>query len=93
MALYAFACGIEAARELLRFDPRLLIGAGIAVALASTLPGLVDSGTPLAGVWDDVPLPGGGSVKLGSPLLFDLGVFFTVVGSAISTVLWLSEEA
>ena len=93
VALYAYACGLEAARALLRIEPRLLIGGGLAVALLSAVPGAIDSGAPLAGVWRDLPLPGGGEVKLGTPLLFDLGVFFAVVGSAASVVLWLSEEA
>lgn len=93
VALYAFAHSIRAARGLLRVDPRLLIGGGLAIALLSTVPGVLESGAPLTGVWADVPLPGGAEVKLGSPLLFDLGVFFAVVGSAASVVLWLAEEA
>lgn len=93
VALYAFACGIEAARELLRLEPRVLIGVGLAIALTSALPGIVESGTPLGGVWREVALPGSGSFKVGTPLLFDLGVFFAVVGSASSVLLGLSEEA
>ena len=93
LALYTFANGIRAARDLLRVDPVLVMGGGLAIALLSALPGVVESGSPLAGVWRDLPLPGGSEVKLGSPLLFDLGVFLAVVGSAASIVLRLAEEA
>jgi multicomponent Na+:H+ antiporter subunit B len=93
LALYTFANGTQAARDLLRVDPLLLIGSGLAIALLSAVPGVVEGDSPLTGVWRDSPLPGGTEVKLGSPLLFDLGVFLAVVGSAASVVLRLAEEA
>jgi len=92
-ALYVLAFGIEDARGLLRVDPRLLLSGGLAVALLSTLPGIVESGVPLRGIWYEVPMLGGSTVKIGSPLIFDLGVFFTVVGSAVMVLRSLSEEA
>jgi multicomponent Na+:H+ antiporter subunit B len=93
IALYGLSSGIEAARRLLRFDPRLLIAVGLAVGLISAVPGIVDTGVPLDGVWREVSLPGDGKLKLGSPLLFDLGVFVAVVGAAVTMLLSLSEEA
>lgn len=93
IGLYALTSGMSAARTLLPIDPTVLLGTGLAVALVSAVPGIIESGAPLDGVWGEVPLPGDRGVKLGSPLLFDLGVFFTVVGSAVTVLLSLSEEA
>jgi len=92
VALYAFASSVEDARALLRFDPHLLMGAGILLAVASAIPAAVQGDAPLAGVWRTIDLPGGSDLKLGTPLLFDLGVYLTVIGSVLAVLLTLSEE-
>jgi len=92
-ALYVLAFGTEDPRGLLRVDPQMLMSGGIAVALLSALPGIAEGGTPLTAVWEEIPMLGESSLKIGSPLVFDLGVFFTVVGSSVSILRSLSEEA
>ena len=91
VALYAFATSVDDARALLRFDPHLLLGVGVLLALASGIPAALAGDPPLTGMWFDIALPGGTTVKLGTPLLFDLGVFLTVFGSVLGMVLTLSE--
>lgn len=88
-ALLALGDGVPAARRALRVDPLTLAALGLGVALAAGIPGLLIHDAFLAGVW----LPPLGSVKLGTPLLFDLGVFFTVLGFATKTVFALLEES
>lgn len=88
--LYAIASGIEDARRALRAKPRHLIIAGLTTMLASaTLPLLL--GKPfLTGIWTGVPIPVAG--KLGTPLLFDAGIYLLIVGIASMIVFSLIEE-
>lgn len=91
-ALYAIAYDAAEARRALKVDPRLLIGIGLALALASGLPGLVWPGAFLAGVWGTVEVPGLGAVDVGTPVLFDLGVYVAVFGVTLTIIFALAEE-
>ena len=89
-ALVLLAEGLDAARRLLRADPLLLVAAGLLVALASGLPPLLAGGPFLAGRWLKVPLPVVG--KIGSPVVFDVGVFLVVLGIVLTILFALAEE-
>ena len=91
IGLYALAFDIAAARAMLRLDPRGFIGLGLATALLSGIISLIDGDPFLTGIWFTVEI-GQESVKLGTPLLFDLGVFFVVIGMATTAILSLAEE-
>ena len=90
--LYRFAFGAEEARRALPADPQALIGAGLLVAVGSgSLPLL--AGRPLmTALWGRVSVPGFGALDVGTPLLFDVGVYLTVVGVTLSIILLLAEE-
>jgi multicomponent Na+:H+ antiporter subunit A len=90
--LLAIAAGVPVARRALRREPRLLIGAGLLVATASGEIGLLGEGPFLTGRWIDLVLPGGVPLALGTPLLFDLGVYLVVVGAVLTIVLNLAEQ-
>ena len=90
VAIYQLACGVEKARSLLRIEPRTLAGLGLLVALAGGMVSLFSGETFLAGVWASWELPGVG--KLGTPLLFDLGVFLLVIGAVLTILFTLDEE-
>jgi multicomponent Na+:H+ antiporter subunit B len=92
--LYALAFGVPATREALLLDPRSLIGLGVTAALGSGCLALA-GGKPLLDhrkFWARADLPGVGSVEVGTPLLFDLGVYLVVVGVALTIILPLAEE-
>jgi multicomponent Na+:H+ antiporter subunit B len=89
-ALHALGCGVAAAREALRVEPRRLIGVGLLVALASGLPGLLQGRPFMAALWTSGELEALG--KLGTPLLFDAGVYLVVAGVALTILLGLMEE-
>lgn len=91
-ALLATAAGVESARRALRVDPRTLIAAGLVVALASGIPGMRDGRPFLAAVWWTIELPDGGSFYLGTPLVFDVGVYLAVAGTVLAIVFALEEE-
>jgi multisubunit Na+/H+ antiporter MnhB subunit len=86
--LYAIANGVESARRLLRIDPRTIALVGVAIALIAGVLALVQDVPFLTGLWI---FPGG--LPLGTPLLFDVGVFFAVLGAVATLVLALEEEA
>jgi multicomponent Na+:H+ antiporter subunit B len=88
-ALVLLAEGPDAARRLLRVDPLGLVASGLLVALASGLPPLLAGGAYMEGRWLKAPLPVLG--KLGSPLVFDLGVYLVVLGVVAAILFSLSE--
>lgn len=90
--LYAMAYGVGEMRSLLWLDPRAFIGLGLAGALTSALwPTL--AGKPLfTGLWVQISLGPLGKLKLGTPLLFDLGVYAAVFGVMLTIVVGLMEE-
>jgi multicomponent Na+:H+ antiporter subunit B len=81
---------VPAARRLLVVDSRSLAAAGLLVALTAGGLGL-SSGKPLlTGLWLETPLPVLG--KVGTPILFDAGVFLLVVGVVLTILFPLLEE-
>jgi multicomponent Na+:H+ antiporter subunit B len=91
-ALYALAFDAARARRALLIDPRLLIGFGLLVALASGLVGLFLGHPFLTGEWIELHLIGFGRIELGTPIIFDIGVFLTVLGVTLTIVFALEEE-
>ena len=91
-ALSAVAFGSAAARRALVARPRLLIGAGLLVALCAGLVGPILGLPLLTGVWHEFDAPLLGTLKVGTPLLFDVGVYFTVTGATLMLIFALMED-
>jgi multicomponent Na+:H+ antiporter subunit B len=90
-ALYALAFGVPATRTVLGIDPRTLIGVGLLVALVSAVVSLAVGRSLMTGLWVALPLPGLGEVHVGTPLLFDIGVYLVVMGVTLTIILVLAE--
>lgn len=92
LALYAVAHDVATARRLLRVDPQAVISLGLLLAVAGgLLPGLW--GKPfLTGAWTNLSAAGHSDVYLGTPLLFDAGVYLVVTGVTVLIVFTLKEE-
>jgi multicomponent Na+:H+ antiporter subunit B len=90
--LYRFAFGREEVRRVLPVDARALIGAGLLVAIAGGSAALLAGRPLMTGLWWEVPVPGVGDLDLGTPLVFDVGVYLAVVGVTLSIILPLAEE-
>jgi len=88
-ALYAIAYDVATARRTLGIDSRTLIGLGLLVALTSGVIGLVAGQPFMTGLWSEyaVPLLG----KVGTPLLFDIGVYLVVIGVTLTIIFGLAE--
>lgn len=89
-SLHAIAYGVAMARRLLGIDPRSLIGLGLLTAVMSGLFSLAQGQPFMTGLWSKGSLPVLG--KVGTPLLFDTGVYLVVVGVILTIVFALSEE-
>lgn len=84
LVLSAFASSADYVQRRLYLDSFFLIGAGLLLAFLSGLIGLFRQGAFLKGYWLDWDFPI--LPKLGTPLLFDLGVYITVVGMVVLVI-------
>ena len=91
-ALRAVATGIESARAALRVEPRTLVASGLLVSLTSGLMPLALGRAFMTGLWTDVPVPGLGSLAVGTPVLFDVGVYILVLGVTLMILFPLADE-
>jgi multicomponent Na+:H+ antiporter subunit B len=88
-SLYALAYDVERARRTLRVDPHLLIAAGLLAALTSGMLPLIFWEPFLTGLWVRRELPALG--KVGTPSLFDAGVYLVVLGVVLIIIFELAE--
>ncbi|MDX1612397.1 MAG: Na+/H+ antiporter subunit B [Candidatus Thermoplasmatota archaeon] len=91
--LYQLAEGPQHARRALSVDPRTLMGLGLALAGLTALYPLALGRPLLTGLWYEVPVPLLGTLDLGTPLIFDVGVYLAVLGMATTILFHLEEEA
>ena len=90
-ALYGFAYGMPEARRVLHFDPLMLIGVGLLTAVTSGLLAPILNKEPfMTAIWGETVYPAIG--KLGTPVLFDIGVYITVIGVTMLIILTVAEE-
>ena len=89
-ALTAIAFGVEKSKKMLKFPPIKIIATGILIALLSGLIAQLYKMNFMTGIWDDTELPIIG--KLGTPLIFDIGVYLCVLGISLMIIFSLFEE-
>lgn len=85
-----FAYDTFQVKEQLKNLPERFIAGGLFIILMSVVPSLIAGKTFMTGVWLKIPLPLAGELKLGSPFVFDIGVFFTVIGVTLLFVFSLT---
>jgi len=90
-ALFAVAEGPDAVRRALRTDPRTLVGWGLLMAVGSGLLAAAAGRPSLTGLWWNTNVVEAG-LGVGTPLLFDAGVFLVVLGTILTLVLHLEES-
>jgi multicomponent Na+:H+ antiporter subunit B len=88
----ALANTVSKSQEKLTIKPINIIGIGILIAFLAAITGPLSGDPLLTGKWIKPDLPLIGMVKLGSPLLFDTGVYFVVTGSFITMFFSIMEE-
>ena len=88
--LIGLAEGPAAARNVLRVRPTLLVAVGLATGAGAGVVALLWGLPFLTGLWSKSG--GADFFALGTPLLFDVGVFLTVMGVVLTILLALMEE-
>ena len=90
--LLSVASGVSVARRALQVDPRSLIGVGLVLMIVSGFVGPLFYGEPyLTSHWWTFPVADY-QVAVGTPLLFDIGVYLGVAGTILLIVFSLEEE-
>jgi multicomponent Na+:H+ antiporter subunit A len=85
--LYGMAFGVQRARQALLVRPLTLLGTGLLMALASGLPSVLRGQPFLTALWTSSP------VAIGTPAVFDVGVFLVVAGVVLMMIFTLAEES
>ena len=88
---YAMIHGTKAVEKRIRVDTRFVRALGLTLSVAACFIPVLLGQAPLTGIWITLPLWPGGDLPLGTPLLFDLGVFFVVVGVILSIIFSIME--
>lgn len=87
-----YAYNIEKVHADMRFKPQINIVIGLVLIVISTLPSLAGGLNFLKGVWWKINIFNLTELKIGTPLIFDIGVFFAVIGVVILFILSLNTE-
>ena len=90
--LYGMAFGVERARRALLVDPSTLLGGGLLVALSSGIPALLLGRPFMTALWTKVGF-GPAVLDVGTPLIFDVGVFLAVIGVVLTIVFTLADTS
>ncbi|WP_112311002.1 MnhB domain-containing protein [Pseudogemmobacter bohemicus] len=85
-AILIFAEGTAAARRALKIEPRNLGGIGLLCALLAGFGAAPSGGAPFQGLWLALPV-----LPLSTVLLFDIGVYFAVLGGVLTLIFALEE--
>lgn len=88
---YAMIHGTKSVEKIIRINTRFIMAMGLSIAVMAFFIPVFFGQAPLTGIWVSVsPLPGM-DWHLGTPLLFDMGVFFVVVGVILSIIFSVME--
>lgn len=87
LALFTVAYGPAAVRRAIHIDTRYIAMTGLAMAVSAGVIGSVWGKAFLKGIWIEVA-----GVAVGTPVIFDLGVYLVVIGAVMTLILAMEEE-
>lgn len=90
--LHAIAYDARSARRVLRVEPHQLMGAGLLLAVGSGSLSFFKEAPFMTGFWWKFEAPFLGRLEIGTPLIFDAGVYVVVLGFTLMIFLNLIEE-
>lgn len=93
LVVLSFDGGVARVKALMKVDPFLIGAAGLLLAILSALIGPFSGGVFMQHFNGIVEIPFVGDVPLGTPLVFDAGVFLVVVGVFTKVAFALSDAA
>jgi len=91
--VYGLAEGPLMMRKLLRVNPRILVLIGLLTAIVAGILPLLQNSAFLTGLWLFIGATATDKgLAIGTPLLFDIGVYLVVVGGVAGMVIAFEEE-
>jgi multicomponent Na+:H+ antiporter subunit B len=87
IAIYGMALGAEATRRAMRVDPLAVAGFGVVLAACAGMLSLPFDLPFLTGLWGDIR-----GVDISTPMIFDIGVYFVVLGTISAVALGLEDD-
>ncbi|AJD40521.1 Na+/H+ antiporter subunit B [Rhizobium sp. SEMIA 4085] len=91
LAIYGIAAGVPAVRRAILFHPLSIAGAGLMMSAVAGLVSIAAAVPFMTGLWV-YPSILGVEVPLSTVMLFDIGVYFVVVGAITAIALALEER-
>ncbi|WP_321341814.1 Na+/H+ antiporter subunit B [Breoghania sp.] len=91
LAIYGIACGVQPVRRAIRFHPMSISAFGLLMSCLSGLPSMLTGVGFMKAHWIE-PEIFGVDLALSTVMVFDIGVYFVVVGSITSIALALEER-
>ena len=91
-ALFAIAEGPAVVRRAIRIAPQKIAMGGLGLAIGSGLAALLTGQPFLTGIWWIWHTGYDQKLAIGTPLFFDVGVFFAVLGTILTLILALEEN-
>ena len=89
-ALAMIAFGVDRARRALHVDPRCLVGVGLLTSTGSAMASMIWGHPFMTALWLEPFIPVIG--KVGTPFVFDVGVYLVVVGMALMILFSVAED-
>ena len=92
LAYKGFAFTPSVLEKEMKIRPEIFMVFGLLLIFISLWPGVVLEGTLMQGIWFTIPIPFTEGYKFGTPFLFDIGVYFAVIGVTVLFLFSLSEK-
>ncbi|WP_042223679.1 Na(+)/H(+) antiporter subunit B [Oceanobacillus manasiensis] len=90
--LMYIAYGVEAVKKVLPVNFMMLIPIGLAIALGTGIGSFIFGVPFLSQTFDYYTFPLFGKIELATAMLFDLGVYFTVIGVMMTIILTIAKD-
>ncbi|ORE96250.1 Na+/H+ antiporter subunit B [Acuticoccus yangtzensis] len=90
LAIYGIGSGVDTVRRAIVVHPNAIAGAGLLMSAVAGLSAMFMGRPVLTGLWW-IPVVEGIEIPLSTVLVFDVGVYFVVLGSLASIALTLEE--
>jgi multicomponent Na+:H+ antiporter subunit B len=87
----SLAYDVETVRKKMKLSPQSFIGIGLAIAAISLLPSIIGGAELMQAYWVKLQITESYVLKLGTPLVFDIGIFFSVIGIVLMFIFNLSK--
>lgn len=91
-SLHLFAFDADATKRFLKINSRILMGIGLLLAMLAGFIALAFNQAFLSAQWLDLNLGALGTLKLSTPLLFDIGVYLVVLGTVTTIIIALAKS-